>query len=312
MNKLTRRRFLAISAALPMVAGLPAVAAPAVTRWQGVAMGAVASLRLAHPDAAAIAARVWAEIDRLEAIFSLHRPDSALVALNAFGRLDAPPFELLECLSLCGAVHAASAGAFDPTIQPLWALYATSFAAGHAPAQAAIRETRRQVGWAGVAFDSNAVRLARPGMALSLNGVAQGYVADRVAALLTAEGLTDILIDTGELRALGGQPGGGDWQVNLQAGEQMLPGQVGLRDRALASSAPRGTVFDGAGLVGHILDPRTGLPAATPWQLVSVTAPHAALADALSTAACLLPRAGIAALMAAFPAAGLANLTETA
>ena len=311
MTRLTRRRFLAISAALPMVAALPASAAP-VTRWQGVAMGAVATLRLAHPDAKAIAARVWAEIDRLEAIFSLHRPDSALVALNADGRLDAPPFELLECLGLCAAVHAASAGAFDPTIQPLWALYATSHAAGHAPAASAITRTLHQVGWAGVTFDPGAVRLARPGMALSLNGVAQGYVADRVAALLAAEGLTDTLIDTGEFRALGGKPGGGDWPISLQAGEQVLPGTVALRDRALASSAPRGTVFDAAGRVGHILDPRTGLPAATAWQLVSITAPRAALADALSTAACLLPRAGITALMAAFPAAGLANLTESA
>jgi len=311
MTRLTRRRFLAISAALPMVAGLPASAAP-VTRWQGVAMGAVATLRLAHPDAAAIATRVWAEIDRLEAIFNLHRPDSALVRLNADGRLEAPPFELLECLGLCGAVHAASAGAFDPTIQPLWALYATSHAAGRAPAAAAIRGTLHKVGWSGVAFDAGAVRLARPGMALSLNGVAQGYVADRVAALLAAEGLDDILIDTGEFRALGGQPGGGDWPIALQAGAQVLPGTVALRDRALASSAPRGTVFDAAGRVGHILDPQSGLPAATDWALITVTAPRAALADALSTAACLLTRAEIGALLAVFPEAALVNLTETA
>ena len=113
----TRRRFLAISAAATIFPGLSS-AAPVHT-WQGVALGARATLRLAHPDAKEISARVAAEISRLEDIFSLYRPDSSLMRLNRTGRLDAPPFELLECLSLAGAVHRASEGRFDPTVQPL-------------------------------------------------------------------------------------------------------------------------------------------------------------------------------------------------
>ncbi len=49
--------------------------------------------------------------------------------MNATGRLAAPPFELLECLDLCGRVHAATNGLFDPAVQPLWALYATHYSA---------------------------------------------------------------------------------------------------------------------------------------------------------------------------------------
>jgi thiamine biosynthesis lipoprotein len=64
-------------------------------------------------------------------------------------------------------------------------------------------------------------------------------------------------------------------------------GQVALRSRALATSAPLGTTFDQAGTLGHILDPRSGLPAAPVWRAASISAPSAALADALSTAACL-------------------------
>ena len=105
-------------------------------------------------------------------------------------------------------------------------------------------------------------------MALTLNGIGQGYVADRVAALLEAEGLTNILIDTGEFRALGGHPQGGAWPVKLAQG-----GTVALRGRALATSAPLGTTFDQAGRIGHILDPRSGRPVAGVWQAVSVSAP---------------------------------------
>lgn len=277
---LNRRRFLAISAA---AIGLPApVRALPRPVWTGVAMGARASIRLDHPDAAAIAARAAAEIARLEDIFSLYRPGSALSRLNARARLVAPPPELLECLTIAGSVHAATGGAFDPTVQPLWALWAERAISGGRPVASELAAARATGGWNEVELNAAEIALS-PGMGLTLNGIAQGYVADRVAALLAAEGLTDILIDAGEHRALGGAPGGGDWPITLAQG-----GRVDLRDRALATSAPLGTVFDGAGRFGHILDPRNGEPVPARWTAVSVTAPSAALADALSTAACLM------------------------
>lgn len=281
---LTRRRLIAISAAMAIspLAG-KAHAGPAARLWTGQALGARASIRLDHPDAETIAARVFAEIDRLENILSLYRADSVLARLNREGRLEAPPFELLECLSTAAAVHNASGGLFDPTVQPLWALWAEAAAAGKRPPDTAIEHARRYVGLHKVGVDPAAITL-QPGMALTLNGIGQGYVADRVAALLEAEGLDDILIDTGEFRALGGRPEGGDWPMRLEAGASL-----GLRQRALATSSPLGTTFDQAGHDGHILDPLTGRPARSVWRSISMTAPSAAVADALSTAACLMP-----------------------
>lgn len=296
---ITRRRFIAISAALAALPG-PVAARPVPQLRTGQAMGAQASLRIDHPQAGAIAARAFAEIDRLEDILSLYRPDSALSRLNRDGWLPAPPFELLDCLALAGAVHRGSGGRFDPTVQPLWALWAEAAAEGRRPGAEEIAAARRRVGWQGVRLDAQRIAL-RPGMALTLNGIGQGYVADRVADLLAAEGLTDILIDTGELRALGARPGGRDWPVTLQSG-----GAVGLRDRALASSAPLGTCFDAGGRDGHILDPATGNPVRPVWRGVTVSAPSAALADALATAGCLLPdRRALEELIAAFPGARL-------
>ncbi|MGF6859809.1 thiamine biosynthesis lipoprotein [Rhodobacteraceae bacterium MBR-64] len=302
MPQPNRRRFLTISAAALGAAALPRPAI-AMRQWRGVAMGAGASITLAHPDADRIIARARAEIARLEAVFSLYDARSALSRLNARGRLEAPPFEMLDCLGLCDAVNAATLGLFDPTVQPLWALYAEAHARGTAPDAGAIAAVLPRVGWPGVRVDSAAITL-RPGMALTLNGVAQGYVADRVATLLAAEGLTDILVNTGEFRALGGAPEGGDWPVALVAGGKERA-SVALRDRALATSAPMGTVFDAEGRVGHILHPGTGRPAPARWQMVSVTAPQAALADALTTAFCLMDRPAIDAALARFPAARL-------
>lgn len=258
-------------------------------------MGASARIMLAHRDADALIARARAEIDRLEDVFSLYRADSALSRLNREGELTAPPFELLECLSLCARVHTASGGRFDPSVQPLWALYAQAHSAGRAPTDDQIGAALARVGWDGVRFDSAAVRL-RSGMALTLNGVAQGYAADRVATLLRHAGVERALIDTGEIHALGAPEGRDGWPVTVKDGPEIT-----LSDRGLATSSPLGTVFDAGGKVGHILTPDTGLPVAARWRTISISAPRAAVADALSTAGAMMPdRAALDALIAKF------------
>ena len=90
----TRRRFLSIAAscaafgAMPVPLALAAAPLPQPTVWKGVAMGALASLTLVHPDrqhAQAMLERCVAEVERLEDVFSLYRPDSALSRLNRLG-----------------------------------------------------------------------------------------------------------------------------------------------------------------------------------------------------------------------------------
>jgi thiamine biosynthesis lipoprotein len=280
---LNRRRFLSIAAAASLAPGL-ARATP-VHVETGVALGARVTLRLAHPDAPALAAAAMEEIRRLERIFSLYLPGSALVRLNETGRAEAPAFELLDCLTVAGAVHGASGGRFDPTVQTLWQAEARARERGAALTPAERQAALARTGWAGVTLDAGAITL-RPGVTLTLNGIAQGYVADRVAAFLAQRGLEEALIDTGEMVALAGRPGSDGWPVRLSEG-----GSVALRGRALATSAPLGMTFGGDGRTSHILDPIAVRPVAPLWRAVSISAPRAAVADALSTAACLMPDA---------------------
>lgn len=277
----TRRRFLAISAAFGLAA-TPA-RAQAVTRWHGRALGANASMVLAglsESQAQPILRAVELELSRLENIFSLYRDDSELVRLNATGRLTAPSPELLDVLSLSSALNKASNGAFDPTVQPVW----LALAQGGDPALA-----QDAVGWGNVRFDAGHVRLMRPGMGLTLNGIAQGYITDRIAALLRRRGLDRVLIDMGEIAALGTRPDGRDWQAGIGKPDGTILHHVALRDRALATSAPEGTRLPAAGRPGHIIDPANALAQARQ-KLVSVSAPSAAVADGLSTACCLMGR----------------------
>ncbi len=304
---LSRRRFLTITAAAALTPGA-AVAASSTSRWRGVALGAPATIQLTGldgADAAPIFKASEAEIARLEALFSLYRADSELSRLNRLGELRRPSPEMLELLSLSGAIHAASAGAFDPTVQPLWRVYAK--AKGVAPDAEALVAARSSLGWRHVEISVDVVRFSHPGMALTLNGIAQGYIADRVADLMRGRGLRDVLIDTGEVAAMGLRPDGSPWRAGIATPDGALHGEVALTGRALATSSPTGTLLNAAG-DGHILDPRTGAPGGK-WRVASVSADLAAVADGLSTAFCLMDMEGINQALRAFPDAHVEMLS---
>ncbi len=320
MSPLTRRRFITISAAAAC-GSHPALALADSARpvvWRGAALGARAVIRLdvdERGDGADIIAACLAEVERLESLFSLYRPDSAIARLNRDGELPAPAPDILALLSSAAAVYRATGGAFDPTVQPLWAAYARAHAdfadddAGRQRAiAAAYRRLAGRIGLDAVALTPQRIAFERPGMALTLNGIAQGFITDRIADLLRGRGLNHVLVDIGELRALAGRRDGSDWPVRIAApgDRQATARTVRLNDRALATSEPLGTTFDAAGRFGHIVDPRTGRPASRRRQ-VSVEAPSAAVADALSTAFCLMADDAAATALAAFDGARIVH-----
>ena len=308
----TRRRFVAIAAA---AAGLPfaALRAGAETahlhRWSGIALGAAAEIVLYDPDATRarrLIARCVEEIDRLEDVFSLYRPESAIRRLNRDGRLTAPPLELVALLAEARSYSERTEGIFDVTVQPLWRLYAAHFARPGAdprgPAEAEHARPQSLVDHRAVEVEPAAVRFARPGMAVTLNGIAQGYITDRVATLLQDAGMGDVLLDIGEVRALGRHSDGRPWRVGIRraAEPEIVARTVTLTDRAVATSAGIASVFEPSGRHHHLFDPATGRPAQAAGQ-VSVIAPRATMADALSTALAVSRPELAAAFAARFP-----------
>lgn len=265
---MNRRRLLAVSAA--------ALCAPrraqARTLWQGRAFGADCRLTLVGParDAERAIAALPALIEGIEAEFSLYRP-SSLNRLNATGRL-VPSAAFRALAELADRVHGLTGGAFDPTVQPLWQALADRQAAVAAP-----------VGWQHVGLGE--VITLQPGMALTLNGIAQGFGADAVKALLASLGFEEALIDMGETAAIGGP-----FRLAISDPAAGHLGTRSLLGTAIATSSPWATLVN---CHPHILHP-LGLPPL--WSTVSVEATTAALADALSTALVFLDRARIAAL----------------
>ncbi len=161
-------------------------------------------------------------IRALEARFSLYNPGSDLSRLNAAGRLDRLHPWMAELLAACGKIHRLTQGRFDPTVQSLWT-------APPGPS-----------GWERVRLGRDAVQLA-PGQSLTLNGIAQGYAADRISALLARHGFADTLADLGEFRARGGP-----WRLGLADPEQGLMGYRTLAEGAVFRGAAAEALLDGA------------------------------------------------------------------
>lgn len=305
-----RRRFLRICAA--SVAGLAmpltawsAKATVKLHSWKGIALGAKAEIHLLHEnekEALGLFDAVEAEVRRLETIFSLYLQDSELVRLNRDGRLKAPSMEMVELLGLCRRLHTATSGAFDPTIQPLWQYHAQNTIGDADEAFAAVLA---RTGFGNVAFDATEIRFALQGMAMTLNGIAQGFITDRVARLLVDRGCRDVLVDLGEISAIGtplpDDDGEFGWPVRLRPdSNHPTEARIRLVGSAVASSARSGTTFDQAGRLSHIVDPRTGRPLSQGLSGASVVAPTAALADGLSTAALICEEAAFASILNEF------------
>ena len=315
-HSIRRRRFLTISAAaagLPLLGAAGSLAAPERTlhRWSGVAMGARATLLLNHPDAAraqSLIAAVTAEVRRLESVFSLFRTRSDLSRLNRDGFLAGPSADMVVLMAQARDMGEITGGAFDMTVQPLWRLYADHFARPDAdpagPAAAEIERARSLVDYRRVEIDAARIAFSRPGMAVTLNGIAQGYITDKVTDLLRHYGIDNVLVDMGETRAAGNHPDGRPWRAGIRDPEEAAREieTLDLTNMALATSGGYGSPFDPSGRHHHLFDPRNG-SSAIRYRSVSVIAPTATVADGLSTALASMPLGTVSSCLSAAGAA---------
>jgi len=292
-----RRRVLGIlaaSAGMPLLGGRAALAAGLprqMIEWRGVALGTEARMVLTHDDpgvARSALTRCLQEVARLEGIFSLYRSDSELFRLNRQGHLKAPSHDLVRLLSISRRYGDLSGGAFDVSVQPLWSLYAGYFADhpdGPGPDRESLERALRLVDYRAIDISSGEIAFQRPKMAITLNGIAQGYITERVGDLLRHMGFSNVLINLGETRVLDEHPEGRPWRIGLSdpVNPDRRAGQISLVNQAIASSAPGGFSFDASGRHHHLFDPVLGQ---SPDKIlgVSVIAPRATDADALSTA----------------------------
>jgi thiamine biosynthesis lipoprotein len=280
-------------------------------------MGSYFEVRLpaSTPGAVDLACRSLDVIEALEAQLTVFRDDSEVSRLN--GSAHRGPVEveagLFQLLETAAGLSQNTEGAYDITAGPLSEAWGFVRGPKRVPDEATLAEARARTGWQHLRLDAErrTVAFDREGVKINLGSIGKGYAIDRAIAVIAAHWWpTSALIHGGRssVYALGSPPGqiGGRWEVALRNPFQPESplGTIRLRNRAIGTSGSAFQQFEIDGQVfGHIIDPRTGKPAHGPAS-VTVLAPSAALADAVSTAFYLLGPDAAADFVAANPEFG--------
>lgn len=310
----TRREFLRscglVGLGLAAAGAVPA-AAHAASRLGGAGqtvartlplMGTFVTITAAHPSrdlAEEAVGRAFAEMERLCAVFDRHRGDTAVSVLNRDGRLSGAPAELAAVVERSLSISSLSGGAFDPSVAPLVDALRDRAAAGKSLdlSRAELAELLALVDAGAVSVAGGRISLGKAGMALTLDGIAKGYIADRASAVLSALGVANHLVNAGgDIRAAGMKSPGRPWTVAVEdpAKAGAYPAVISLTDGAVATSGSYENFFDRSHAHHHVVAPGSG---ASPLEVVSCTvkAPTVMEADALATAVMVMgARPGLA------------------
>jgi thiamine biosynthesis lipoprotein len=269
-------------------------------------MGSEAHLSAWTGDQAAATAAFGAafdEIDRLDALMSVWQDGSDIVRLNsAAGRTPVVvSHDVFEALRAAWDVGKWTGGAFDVTFGALAGVWKFDHDQDNRiPSASEIAALLPLIDYRALELDSDGrtAYLARAGMRAHLGGIGKGYAVDRAAEILRARGIRDFMIQFGGDLYVSGRLGDRPWRLGIR--DPRGPADrsfaaLDLADAAFSTSGDYERFFlrDGR-RYHHIIHPRTGQPALGS-RSVTIVAPTATMADALSTGVFVLgPEAGLA------------------
>ena len=263
------------------------------------ALGTFATLIVADPAVLAAARDILdGELAAIDAACSRFRPDSELRRACTVGGRPVQVSPLFaEAVSVAIAAARLTDGDVDPTCgQALVSLgYDRDFAAARLQVRCSGGPPVPGGGWRGIVLDASRLSLTVPtGVLLDLGATAKALAADRAAARIAAATGSGVLVNLGGDISVAGHPPAGGWLVGVAddatfdtTTNTVEQRQVILvRDGGLATSSVLGRAWARAGeRLHHIIDPRTGLSAASCWRTVTVAAGSCVAANIASTAA---------------------------
>jgi thiamine biosynthesis lipoprotein len=249
-------------------------------------MGTVVNLTVVSPDGKrnqSVVEKTFSEMQRWIAMFDHRIPTSPVAQLNQTGELNHPSDEVINVFEKSLSYAHLTEGAFDITVKPVLDAYRQG--ATITP------ELRALIDYQQVAIQKDQIILTKPGVQVTLDGIAKGAVIDAGVAALGSHGFENVLVEAGgDLLATGNRGNSTEWKIGINHPRNNAAGllsQIDVHNLAVATSGDYQNHFSTDFSQHHILKPQTG---ESPPELASVTvlASTALDADALSTAVMVL------------------------
>jgi len=266
-----------------------------------LAMGTYVSMTLVHPsrDEAEEAMNLaFQEIDRYAGLMNRYDESTPVGHLNKEGRLKDLHPEVAKVVEKALYYHQLTRGSFDITVKPAIDLFKEKLGRKPQvlPTERELEQVLRLIGSQMLELKGHSLSFLLPGMGITLDGIAKGYIVDKAAEMLSKNHVQNYLVNAGgDIRTRGSNPEEKPWSVAIQDPfkRKEYPDIIRMGDGAVATSGNYEVYFDQEKMFHHIVNPATGL---SPEALtsVSVLAPTTTEADALSTSVFVMePHTGI-------------------
>ncbi len=248
---------------------------------------------------------IYQTLDEIDRVYNKWNPESELSQLNTLGAYQVVSIsqEMERFLHFTQQIVKLSEGRFDPTIEPLQALWKSHLIEGISPSKEAIAELIPTVGWDKIHFENGRFFKEHEKCSLDLGGIAKGYCVDLMVERLLQAGFPNTYVEWGgEIRTHGQHPTNRPWKICISNLGDDNPenaiATLSLCDEAIATSGDylQNWTVDGTTYC-HVIDPKTFQPLKIHSNSIastSVIAPNCALADGLATAAMLFPTVELA------------------
>jgi thiamine biosynthesis lipoprotein len=296
-SRIPRRDFLALLAGVPLPLAAcrpqkpqaPAADAPGDYFWSGIGFGIDMSMEVFGATAAEgerLGAACEQEIRSLEKAFSLYQENSELSVLNRERVLPHPSPVFRTLLDVATAMQARTLGFYQPAVHGAWLWLEQRGSTTGLDQDPAWREQCAACDLKFVEIQpGGSIRLTHPLTRLSMNAIAQGFLADQVANRLRSAGVVSALLHLGESYAIGQHPNGRLWNLAVSGtpatGDTGILGEIQFSDAGLAVSAQDPTRL--------LINPVAGTAGQAASVAAVVSKEGAAVADAFATAFAVAP-----------------------